>query len=210
MIITSQKDFKDILQKVDGRSVFVVGCDECADLCHTGGREEVEDMKKKLKEEGNKVCGSVILDPACHLQNDKRLFREHRGELVDSEVVLVLACGNGVQTVSKVLDDKDVVAGLDTFFLGEISRLNSFKKQCEMCGKCIVDAFGGFCPIALCPKNMLNGPCGGSVDGKCEIEGEMDCVWDRIYKTLKKKGRVDLLKKIKPAKDWSKTRKKEV
>ena len=203
MIITRQKEFNDILDSVDSKPVFIVGCSECATLCHTGGEEEVLAMKKSLEEQKIVVTGWVVLDPACHLQNDKRLLRSHKEELAKAEKIIVLACGNGVQTVSEILVDVDVISGTDTLFLGEIKRINEFELRCVMCGECIQDLFGGLCPVSRCPKEMLNGPCGGSIDGKCEVDPDIECIWDVIYKRLNEKGQLDRLKKIREPKEWS-------
>ena len=205
MIITRQKDFKDILCGIGNGPVFLVGCSECATLCHTGGEDEVIEMKNKLEKKNIKVSGWVILDPACHYLNDKRLLKEHNKEISKANKILVLACGNGVQTVSEIIDSADVLTGTDTLFLGEIKRLSEFEKRCSLCGDCIQDLFGSLCPISRCPKEMLNGPCGGSIDGKCEINKDLDCIWDIIYIRLKEKGQLNRLKEIRKPKDWAKS-----
>jgi hypothetical protein len=125
-------------------------------------------------------------------------------ELKNSSKVLVLACGNGVQTLAGLLTDKEIIAGTDTLFLGEISHVNEFNKRCVMCGECLLDLFGGLCPVSICPKSMLNGPCGGSSQGKCEINPQVECVWDRIIQNLKKQGALQTLSVIQKPKDWSK------
>jgi len=205
MIITKQKDFNYLLKCIKKDPVFIVGCSECATLCHTGGEEEVLDIKKSLEDKKVTVTGWVILDPACHLQNDKRLLRKHEKEISQAKKILVLACGNGVQTVSEIIKNVDVIAGNNTLFLGEIKHANDFEKRCIMCGECIQDMFMGFCPVTRCPKSMLNGPCGGSTNGKCEIYPDMECVWDLIYKYLKERNKLDLLKEIQAPKNWSKS-----
>jgi ferredoxin len=205
MIITKQKEFGCLLESLAKGPVFIVGCSECATLCHTGGEEEVKIMKKSLEKENITVTGWVVLDPACNLQNSKRLLRKHKDEVDSAEKVLVLSCGNGVQTVSEIIDGSKVVAGTDTLFLGEIKHANEFEKRCIMCGECIQDLFGGFCPVSRCPKGMLNGPCGGSVDGKCEVDSDLECVWDSIFRYLKEKGLTGSMKKIREPKDWSKS-----
>lgn len=205
MIITCQKKIEDILGKLDKKPVFIIGCSECATLCHTGGEKEVISMKESLEENGVDVTGWVVLDPACHLLNDKRLLKKHQKDVDKASKVLVLACGNGVQTVSEIIVDKDVFSGTDTLFLGEIKRLNDFEKRCIMCGECIEDEFEGFCPVSRCPKNLLNGPCGGAVDGKCEVDSDLDCVWILIYNRLKERGKLDTLKVIRKPKNWSKS-----
>ena len=205
MIITKQKEFNDLLSHIGKGPVFIVGCSECATLCHTGGEEEISSMKEALRKKNINVTGYVILEPACNLQNDKRLLRKHEKEIDNAKRILVLACGNGVQTVSEILDDFEIIPGTDTLFLGEIKHANEFEKRCNLCGECIQDIFGGICPISRCPKNMLNGPCGGLKDGKCEINSDIDCVWDLIYKRLKKSGQLHLIKDIIKPKDWSKS-----
>ncbi len=205
MIITKQKDFEDLLKIIGKGPVFIIGCSECATVCKTGGEEEVIQIKDKFNKNNIKTTGWVILDPACHLLNDRRLLKNYKNEISKAKKILVLACGNGVQTVSELIDDIDVIPGTDTIFLGEIKRLNEFEKRCMMCGDCLIDIFEGVCPITRCPKSMLNGPCGGAINGKCEIDKELDCIWDIIYKLLKKRGELDRLKKIKEPKDWSKS-----
>ena len=205
MIITKQKEFNDLLSHIGEGPVFIVGCSECATLCHTGGKEEILAMKDALRKKNINVTGYVILEPACNLQNDKRLLRKHEKEIDNAKRILVLACGNGVQTVSEILDGFEIIPGTDTLFLGEIKHANEFEKRCNLCGECIQDIFGGMCPISRCPKNMLNGPCGGLKDGKCEVNSDMDCVWDLIYKRLKKNGQLHLIKDIIKPKNWSKS-----
>jgi len=205
MIITKQKDFNELLSSVGKEPVFIIGCSECATMCHTGGEKEVLEMKSALEDKNIPVTGWVILEPACHLQNDKRILRKYKDEVNKANKILVLACGNGIQTVSEIIENVDVIAGNDTLFLGEIKRANEFEKRCNMCGDCIEDLFGGFCPVSRCPKSMLNGPCGGSIDGKCEIDSNIDCVWNLIYNRLKEKKQLQLLKIIQEPKDWSKS-----
>jgi len=205
MIITKQKDLDNIVEMISGDPVFIVGCSECATLCNTGGEKEVLEMKKYLEERKIRVTGWVVLEPACNLQNDKRIFRKYKSKLDNTDKILVLACGNGVQTVAEIFDNIDIIPGTDTLFLGETKRIGDFEKRCNLCGECITHLFGGFCPISRCPKGMLNGPCGGSVNGKCEVNKDVDCVWDLIVKRFKKKGELDKLKQINAPKDWSKS-----
>jgi len=205
MIVTKPKAIEEILKVLGADPVFLIGCSECATLCHTGGKDEVLTMKELLENKKIPVSGYAVLDPACHLQNNKRMLKEYAKELDTAKKVLVLACGNGVQTVAENLADKQVLTGTDTLFLGEISHVIEFDKRCVLCGECVVDRFGGLCPVSRCPKSMINGPCGGSSGGKCEINEELECVWDRIYKELKKRGNLQVLSAIQKPKDWSKS-----
>ena len=207
MIITKQKDLDCLIKLISGSPVFIVGCSQCATLCNTGGEREVLKMKEDLEARKIDVTGWVVLDPACNLQNDKRLLRKYGHELDNAGKILVLACGNGVQTVAEIFNDIDVIPGTDTLFLGETKHIGDFEKRCDLCGECIAYLFDGFCPISRCPKSMLNGPCGGSVDGKCEVDSDVDCVWDMIVKRFEEKGDLDELKRINPPKDWSKSTK---
>jgi ferredoxin len=205
MIITKQKKINELLKSVEKGPVFILGCNECATLCHTGGEKEVLDMKDVFQKRGIQVSGCLVLEPACHLNNDKRLLKAYKNEIKKSKKILVLSCGNGVQTIKEIFENKEIISGTDTLFLGEIKRTDFFEKRCEMCGDCLLDLFGSFCPVTRCPKSMLNGPCGGVKDGKCEIDAEIECIWDIIYKNLKQNGKLNLLDEIQKPKDWSKS-----
>ena len=205
MIITKQKNINQLLNSIGKGPVFIVGCNECATICQTGGEKEILKMRSILKDKGIEVSGWTILEPACHLLNDKRILRKYKNDIKKSKNILVLACGNGVQTVSEIFKEIDVISGTDTLFLGEIKHNYEFEKRCEMCGYCIIDLFEGFCPISRCPKYMLNGPCGGSTDGKCEVGKDMPCVWNDIINRLKEKGQINKLRDIQNPKDWSKS-----
>ncbi len=210
MIITKQKPFEELLEKIGTSTVFLIGCSECATLCHTGGEEDILNMKTQLEKQNISVTGWIILDPACHFLNDKRMLKKEKQNIEKAEKILVFSCGNGVQTVAELITDKEIITGTDSLFLGEIKRTTQFEKRCSMCGDCQLDLFEGFCPITRCPKSMLNGPCGGSTQGKCEINKEMDCVWDLIFKKLQQKNRVDQLKTIQPPKNWSTTESRRI
>jgi hypothetical protein len=205
MIITKQKKIEELLISVGKGPVFIVGCNECATLCHTGGEEEVLAMKDALEKKQVNVTGWVVLEPACHLNKDKNILRSFKEKLNISKNIIVLACGNGVQTITDLFNDKNIISGTDTLFLGKIKRFNEFDKQCNMCGECLLNSFGGLCPVSRCPKSMLNGPCGGAKDGKCEINSDLDCIWDQIYNHLKQSNKLHLLKEIQKPKDWSKS-----
>jgi len=205
MIISKQKDIETIRKTIGTNPVFIIGCSECATLCGSGGEKEVLAMKKTLEGFHIPVTGWVILEPACHLNNDKRLLKKYKKELEQTRTILVLACGNGAQTIAEILDDKDVIPGTDTLFVGEIQQATEFEKRCTLCGECYLDVFGGLCPIARCPKSMMNGPCGGAVQGKCEVNSDLMCIWDQTYQLLKKKGKLHLLSVIQKPKDWSKS-----
>ena len=205
MIITKHKAIADILRLVGNDPVFILGCSECATQCQTGGEAQVLEMKKTLEHNDIPVTGWKVLEPACHKLNSKRLLKEYREPIEQSKSLLVLACGNGVQTIAELYEHHDVLPGTDTLFLGEIKHSNEFEKRCDMCGECLLDIFEGFCPVTRCPKSMLNGPCGGVNNGKCEIDKNLDCIWMLYINRLKNNKKEKILATIQPPKDWSKS-----
>jgi ferredoxin len=201
MIISKQKTFTKILEHVKNKTVFIIGCNQCARLCHSGGEPEVLEMKEKLENQQITVTGWIILDPACHLLNSKRQLKSVKKEIDNADSILILSCGNGVQVIKQLYPEKTTISGTNTLFLGAETKREVFTRECNLCGSCIVDDFEGYCPIAQCPKQMLNGPCGGSMHGKCEINAAMDCVWDIIIKKKMTNQKRTLL--IIPPKDWT-------
>ncbi len=212
MIITSQKPLEDILDFIKNKKkVFLLGCKLCATTCGTGGEPELKDMEKKLAAAGKTVTGWAILDPACSLLEIKRFYRKHAREMDDSEAILSFACGGGTQAAAQVLGDKDVYPGNNTLFQGEITEFSprraKFEQKCSLCGDCALAITGGLCPVTLCPKGLVNGPCGGVKNKKCEVDAQLDCVWVLIYERLKKQGRLSEMKKISEPKDHARNKK---
>ena len=128
--------------------------------------------------------------------------------LREAEAILVLACGLGVQSVK----DNDrlglvVLPGCNTLFGAVMDAQGNFFEKCSLCGECVLDVTAGICPITLCPKGLLNGPCGGMDKGKCEVDKDKDCTWVLIYKELEKRKKLDALKKIQKPKDFKKATK---
>lgn len=206
MIITKQKPIEDILKYLkDEKNIFIIGCGECSTTCKAGGEEEVKKAVDLLTKEGKTVVGWIIPEAPCIEAKLKSEIAKHRKELKQADAILVLTCGLGVQSI---LDhgrfDKAIHPGCDTLFIGTVSGLGDFKEYCSACGECILEDTGGICPITRCPKGLLNGPCGGAREGKCEVDPEKDCAWELIYKRLKELGKLDKMKEYKPPKDYSK------
>lgn len=212
MIITRKKDLSEILDSVKRKKkFFLVGCTLCATVCKTGGEAELDEMRRELVSGGKTVTGQAILDPACNLLQVKRLGRSQGKEIAQADVILSLACGGGTQAIAEIFKDKKVCPANDTIFQGEITSLTlkkaQFEQKCSLCGECVLAETGGICPVTLCPKALVNGPCGGMKNKKCEVSDELDCVWILIYERLKKLGELKNLKSIKPIRDNSKNRK---
>lgn len=204
MIITKKKDISEILESLKGiKTVYLFGCNSCAEQCSTGGEKEIGEMTAILAQNGIKVVGSSIPAETCYRQLVLKDYR-NKPELGEAQAVLVLACGAGVRTVADVAEEtQPVLPALDSLFLATVERVGRFFEGCSLCGECILHTTGGICPHTECPKGLLNGPCGGVVDGMCEVNVECECAWVRIYRRLEKQGRLDALRKVAAPKDHS-------
>jgi len=207
MIITEQKPFEEILKNLEGENnIFIIGCKLCATVCQTGGEQQVKEMKEKLEKEGKIVTGWVVIDTPCHMLETKKVLRQRESEVNNADGILVFACGGGTQLVCEA-SGKSTHPGCNTLFLGVIERFGQFSERCSLCSECMLEKTKGLCPVTLCTKGLLNGPCGGAKEGKCEVDPQQDCGWILIYKHLQKLGKLELLKEFQPAKDYSKLRK---
>jgi len=208
MIVGEQKPLEEIKELIgDAEKVLVAGCGTCVAVCFAGGEREAEILASVLRlafqVDGNaKEVEEVTVQRQCEWEYVDPLAEQ----IAESDVVVSLACGIGVQTLVERFPDAWVVPGLNTTFLGMPQEQGTWVERCQACGDCILALTGGICPIARCSKQLLNGPCGGSQDGKCEVDPELDCVWQLIYDRLSRMGKLDLMLKFQPAKDWSSSR----
>ncbi len=207
MIITKQKEFKEILKRLeDVGSVFLIGCGECSTTCKTGGEDDVKKIKEALEKEGKAVTGYSIPTAPCIAAKVKLELAKNRKTIESSDAILVLACGLGIQSVKENLrSEKPIHVGCDTLFMGAIDSGGAFLEKCSACGDCVLELTGLICPITRCSKSLMNGPCGGQDKGKCETDKNRDCAWILIYNELKKKNKLGLLREIRPPKDHSKS-----
>jgi methylene-tetrahydrofolate reductase-like protein len=204
MIIQKQKEFETIEETLgEYQKVFIAGCADCATACKTGGEEELAAMTSKLEELGKTVTGVMVYDTACMLGEVRKKCAEAQEQIDAADAVLVLCCGSGVQTLGDYLDTKPVVPGVDALFIGETIRAGKYVETCQSCGECVLEMTDGICPQTRCAKGLLNGPCGGYKDGKCEVDPDKDCAWVLIYERLKARGHVDKIRKIMGPKDHS-------
>ncbi|MBN2240241.1 MAG: methylenetetrahydrofolate reductase C-terminal domain-containing protein [Dehalococcoidales bacterium] len=214
MHATIQKPINEIIGylKPDER-VFVVGCGNCAAKCHSGGEPETEEMAKRLADKGVKVAGWACPAPGvgiCKLAVVKKLLNEDYAEQTkEADSYLILACGQGIHTVIDATEGGVVHPGCDTIFGGETVTDDFITEYCSLCGECLLENTGGLCPVTLCAKSLLNGPCGGAKDGKCEVDKDRDCGWQLIYDRLKELGTLGkMYEYIKPKNNtkWSRPR----
>jgi len=201
--MTEQKKYDEIIKMLKGyKKVFLVGCGSCATTAKTGGIDQVKELAEKLKKDGKEIVGYTVVDSTC----DERLCRKNlsgfKNELDQSEVFLVLSCGSGVQTIAGLVG-KATFPALNSMFLAKIERVGKYYEMCLTCGDCQLDKTGGICLITRCPKNTLNGPCGGSENGKCEVNQENDCAWALIEERLKQINKVEQISEFQPVKDWT-------
>lgn len=199
--ITRQKPFEEIAQQLEGLDrVYIVGCGTCATMTKTGGREEVLDMKERLQELGKLVTGWTVIPTACDEMTEASM-RENNGAIRNASSILVMACAQGVYRVNSYID-RPVIPALDTLFIGVEGTPGYFREVCAQCGQCVLGETAGICPITACHKGLVNGPCGGTNNGKCEVDKEKDCAWTLIYNRLNEQGRLDVMRKYHSPKNY--------
>jgi ferredoxin len=200
--VTEQKPLEEILPSLGkAKKVYIIGCGTCATICHTGGKAEVLAMKEKLEAEGKKVTGWMVIPTACD-ELTREALAENAEAVAAAAAVLVMSCAFGVQTVT-MYSDKPVYPALNTLFVGKEESPGHFIEVCMQCGNCVLATTVGICPLVRCAKSLLNGPCGGSVNGKCEVSPDTPCAWQLIYDRLKALGQLDKMEEIVPVRDWS-------
>jgi len=204
MIVAQQKDFNEIKEMIRRyKRLLVLGCQTCVAICFAGGKHEVEVLASMIRIDRKMAVQDVeIIEDTIQRQCDFEFIDPIKDQVANSDAVLSLACGVGVQTLAERFPDKVILPGLNTGFMGMTEKLGVWSERCAGCGNCILDKTGGLCPIARCSKGLLNGPCGGSMNGKCEISPDVDCVWQLIIDRLKKLNRLESLEEILPVKDW--------
>ena len=205
MIISEQKPLPEILESLEGEQrIFLVGCKGCAEACHTGGEAQVLEMKQTLEEEGKTIVGYAVVDFLCDKALVKFRLKAREEEIIDADSLLVMTCGIGVQATSAVVD-KVTHPACNTINVGGSRGEWRGDERCLECGECLLDYTGGICPLTACTKSLINGPCGGARDGRCEHQPDVrPCGWELIYERLKKLNRLDKLREIHTPKDYAK------
>lgn len=201
MIITQKKPIEELLAMLKGvKKAAIVGCGSCAAACQTGGEKEIQEMKAILEQHGIEVVATVLPEECCHKLLVKKETKALRS--CGAEAIVGMACGDGVQTVADNIP-LPVYPANNTMFLGQIERVGMFHEYCRMCGDCVLGSTGGICPITKCAKSLVNGPCGGQKNGKCEVNPENDCAWIQIYNRLVATGQEQKLMQTRPDKGYA-------
>ncbi|AGL01475.1 methylenetetrahydrofolate reductase C-terminal domain-containing protein [Desulfoscipio gibsoniae] len=208
MIVAQQKPIEDIAQMInDCKKVLFVGCAGCVTVCLAGGDKETQVLASAMRIKRNLENNPLeAITFTCTRQCDPEYIEPLDNLVKDVDAIVSLACGVGVQYLAERFKDKWVVPALDTKFIGGSTVHGSWEEKCGLCGDCILHRTGGICPIIRCSKSILNGPCGGSQYGKCEVSKDVDCAWQLIYDRMKALGKLDKLMEFQPPKDWSKSR----
>ena len=190
MLITELKAKETILSLIKGK-VFIINCHGCREIYFP--EHAADALQKELAETGI-VTGIVTTDYICNVENQKLRLDKHAAAIEESDTILVFSCGVGVQTVADAFPGKRVCAACDTYALPGFQGVTPLEHDCRQCGECYLNLTGGICPITACSKSLVNGQCGGAKNGKCEVDPDMDCGWERIMKRLAQIGRLDVLK----------------
>jgi ferredoxin len=204
MIVGEQKPIREIQEMVAPyKKLLILGCGTCVKTCFAGGEDEVAILASSLrlafKGQGKHL---EIEELTIERQCEDAFIQEAARSIAGSDAVLSLACGAGVQAIAKRFASTPVLPGVNTTFIGILESQGLFTEECLGCGDCELARFGGICPITRCAKKLLNGPCGGSRDGKCELDSDTPCAWQLIIDRLSVLGQMDNLRAHVPPKDW--------
>ncbi len=205
MIVGEQKPFEEIWEMVrEFKNILVYGCNTCVAICHAGGEKEAEVLASMIRMKASQEGVELKVE---HMGIQRHCEPEYFDPDMDKvrtyDLVLSTACGVGVNFLAERIGDIPVYPGLNTTFYGAVQEPGVFVELCAGCGDCVLHMTGGICPIARCAKSMMNGPCGGTNKGKCEVSSEIDCAWYLIVERMKKLGTLEKLLDIKPPRNWA-------
>ncbi|MCU0614090.1 MAG: methylenetetrahydrofolate reductase C-terminal domain-containing protein [Desulfobacterales bacterium] len=205
MIVADKKPIEEIVEEFGQvKNLLIAGCNECVTVCEAGGKKEVGILASALRmyflNHGREVkVDEVTLERQC----DHEYLEEIRDMVDQYDAVVSMACGVGIQFLAEEYPMLPVYPGVNTCFMGATEKRGLWVERCQGCGQCILAKTGAVCPITRCAKRLMNGPCGGSTKGKCEISQDTDCAWQLIIERLRVLGRLDEYEKLFPIKDWS-------
>lgn len=204
MIVAERKPFDEICRSIEGAArVLIVGCGTCVAVCMSGGEKEVELLSQEIRMHLRLMGKDVVVDGVTITrQCDKEFITPIVERFGRYDILLSTACGAGVQLLAEIAESKITVPALNTRFIGTAEGSGAWTERCSACADCMLSETGGICPVTMCAKSLLNGPCGGTNHGKCETDETRDCAWALIFERMRKQGRLDELKKIRPPKDY--------
>ncbi len=205
MIVADKKPIEEIIEELGAHEkILILGCNECVTVCEAGGKKEVGILASALRMYFlNQERDVKIDEETLQRQCDHEYLEEIRDKVDQYDAIVSIACGVGVQFTAEKYFSTPVYPGVNTCFMGVTEERGLWTERCQGCGQCILARTGGICPVSRCAKRVLNGPCGGSSDGKCEINKEVICAWQLIVERLKALDRFDDYEELSPLKDWS-------
>lgn len=187
------------------KRILALGCGSCVAECAAGGEKETAMLASALRMAAKMNGEDVEISEKTIDRQCVKEFVIQLDDVIDQyDAILSLGCGAGVQAIADMYPEVPVIPALNTEFMGETKDQGYWVESCIGCGDCMLYYFGGVCPLTRCSKQLLNGPCGGSMDGKCEVNPEVPCAWQLIIDRLTNFGALDRLEMIYPPKDWSK------
>lgn len=205
MIVARRKPLADIESLLEPyEEILIVGCGSCMAVCQAGGEKEVEILARQLRMRARLAGRRQKVDEiTLPRQCDPEFFRPLVPVVDRYQALVSMACGAGTQLLAEQFPDRPVFPALDTLFLGVSEAPGLWGQRCLACGQCILHLTAGICPKTLCAKGLLNGPCGGTKHGRCEVDSGKICAWAAIYERLEKWGRLELIERIWPPADWN-------
>lgn len=208
MIVAKKKLIKEIMASLEGcRRALIVACGSCVTVCLSGGAKQADELASQLRLAARAAGRELVVDTDCmERQCDREFVTQLTHKPEDYDAVLSIACGVGVGFMSELFPAARLLPGLNTTFYGAATADGVWDEYCHGCGDCMLAVTVGVCPIARCSKSLVNGACGGTKDGKCEVSPEMDCGWHLIYERAKAAGRLDALRTLQPPRNWAKDR----
>ncbi len=204
MIVADRKPLGELLDMVkDCKKIMVLGCKGCVTVCNVGGVKEVEVLASSIKiarkKDGNPI---EVVEKTIERQCDPEYIELVKGEVNAFDAVLSMACGVGPQFLAEAYEDQTFYPAVDTKFFGGAVQHGIWEERCAGCGTCLIHYFGTLCPIARCSKSLIHGPCGGSANSVCEIDSDIECIWDTVVRKKMEQGRLDDLRQVRTPKDW--------
>jgi ferredoxin len=194
VIVAQRKSFVEIRNLLGDRSqVLIAGCGTCVAVCLAGGEKEAGILASQLMLAASHQKRDLKATAATvERQCDREFLQLFRDKISEADAVVSLACGAGIQFLAEMYPDVPVIPGVDTSFIGVAEEAGEWTERCRSCNQCYLGITGGICPVTMCSKGLLNGPCAGTVHGKCEVDTDRNCAWTMIYERLERQSRTAL------------------
>ncbi|MFC2033215.1 methylenetetrahydrofolate reductase C-terminal domain-containing protein [Chloroflexota bacterium] len=205
MIVAEQKPLEEIVRVVAPYPrVLILGCGTCMTVCDAGGEQEVSFLHGALRVAQSRSGKEfhAFSEYTVKRQCDIEFLEPLTDKISGMDAVLSLGCGIGVQAIAERFPGMPVLPGVNTSFMGMAKEWGVWDERCSACGDCRLEETGGICPITRCTKGILNGPCAGTKQGKCEANPDMDCAWILIYQRLERMHQLEKMRRYYPPRNF--------